>query len=89
VSVLGVTVAGALYDDLPANQRTYRLRSMVCYYGAHYEAFVLLPDTESWVLFDDANVGAIGGWRDVVAKCRAGRIQPSVLFYEAQHAFAY
>jgi len=33
-------------------------------------------------MFDDAVVTKAGGWEEVVAKCEAGRIQPSVLFYE-------
>ena len=59
----------------------YRLRAMVCYYGQHYSAFVLAPETGGWLLFDDASVSRVGGWPDVLVKCQAGRIQPSVLFY--------
>ena len=61
----------------------YGLRSMVCYYGSHYFAFVLSPQLGQWLIFDDASVQSVGTWADVVAKCRLGRIQPSVLFYEA------
>jgi len=61
----------------------YGLRSMVCYYGSHYFAFVLSPQLGQWLIFDDASVQGVGTWTDVVAKCRLGRIQPSVLFYEA------
>jgi len=58
---------------------------MVCYYGAHYQAFVLLPDAGGWALFDDASVSLVGdgSWRAVREKCRLGRIQPSVIFFEA------
>jgi hypothetical protein len=35
-------------------------------------------------MFDDARVTRVGAWADVRCKCEAGRIQPSVLFYEAQ-----
>ena len=35
---------------------TYRLRSMVAYYGAHYFSFVLHPVTHRWTLFDDAHI---------------------------------
>ena len=57
---------------------------MVCYYGEHYQALILLPATESWMLFDDASVSHVGSWADVRRKCQAGRIQPSMLFFE-QH----
>ena len=72
-----------VYGSEEARHR-YRLRSMVCYYGSHYQALVLvpLPGGSSWLLFDDEAVSLIGGWQDVIVKCEAGRIQPSVLFYE-------
>ncbi|BDA44359.1 probable inactive ubiquitin carboxyl-terminal hydrolase 54 at C-terminar half [Coccomyxa sp. Obi] len=60
--------------------RLYRLRSMVCYYGAHYHAFV---HTEGrWIMFDDANTSVVGDWNAVLHKCQLGKIQPSVLFFE-------
>ncbi|KAK9809101.1 hypothetical protein WJX72_009369 [[Myrmecia] bisecta] len=59
----------------------FKLRSMVCYYGAHYHAFVFSAEAGKWLMFDDATINAVGSWRDVVSKCFAGRIQPSVLFY--------
>lgn len=34
--------------------------------------------------FDDASASAIGAWADVRRRCEGGRIQPSVLFYEAE-----
>jgi hypothetical protein len=55
---------------------------MVCYYGAHYQAFVLSPALRKWLIFDDESIGLIGAWDAVKAKCLAGRIQPSVLFFE-------
>ena len=74
---------GELYRGLEPGAHRYRLCSMVAYYGAHYQAFVFVPDLQRWLLFDDAAVSSVGGWGDVVRKCEAGRIQPSVLFYEA------
>ena len=59
----------------------YLIRSMVCYYGQHYMAFVVLNDTQ-WYMFDDANIVHIGSWSDVISKCEAGRVQASVVFYE-------
>ena len=66
-----------------ARAQRYRLRSMVCYYGQHYQALVLVPDAGGWLMFDDTRVSRVGAWADVRRKCEAGRIQPSVLFYEA------
>ena len=54
---------------------------MVCYYGQHYIAFVLMTDG-LWYVFDDAHVLPVGDWNDVISKCELGRIQASVLFYE-------
>lgn len=63
---------------------TYALHGMFCYYGQHYFAFIYRPEEKAWVMFDDATVAPVGPWPSVVAKCRAGRIQPSVLFYQRQ-----
>ncbi len=73
----------AVYRGLHPGQYVYRLRSLVGYYGAHYFAFVLLPELQAWVMFDDTRVSRVGSWADVRRKCEAGRIQPSLLFYEA------
>ena len=70
---------GQIYRAL--GQQLYRLRSMVCFYGAHYHAFV--HTSGRWVMLDDANTAVVGAWEDVVRRCRLGRIQPSVLFFEA------
>ena len=72
-----------LLQGLPHSQHRYRLRSMVCYYGSHYSALVLLPALggERWVLFDDARVSTVGSWADVLQKCEVGRIQPALLFF--------
>ncbi len=73
-----------MYSGLAPGRHAYRLRSIVCYYGAHYFAFVLLPELQAWVMIDDARVTRVGTWADVKRKCELGRIQPSVLFFEAQ-----
>ena len=75
---------GEIYRAVEPGQLLYRLRSLVCYYGAHYQAFVLLPELGRWLMFDDTRVSNIGTWADVRRKCELGRIQPSVLFYEAE-----
>lgn len=75
---------GEIYSGLGLGMHIYKLRSMVCYYGAHYQAFVLSPDLGKWLIFDDESITVIGSWESVKAKCLAGRIQPSVLFYEQQ-----
>lgn len=57
---------------------------MVCYYLRHYSAFVRLPELGGrWVMFDDASASAVGSWAEVRLRCEGGRVQPSVLFYEA------
>ena len=73
---------GEAYCAHEAGQDVYRLRSLVCYYGAHYQAFVLVPDLGRWLMFDDTRVSNVGSWADVCRKCELGRVQPSVLFYE-------
>lgn len=72
-----------MYQGLPRGVYVYRLHSMVCYYGAHYHAFVQGARTGQWLMFDDATIAVAGCWRDVVAKCQLGKIQPSVLFFTA------
>jgi ubiquitin C-terminal hydrolase len=55
----------------------------VCYYGMHYHAFVKQQPGGAWAVYDDSAVIPVGAWPDVRARCAAGRIQPSVLFFEA------
>ena len=69
---------GAIYAGLGEQQ--YRLKSMVCFYGAHYQAFVW--SANRWFTFDDSAVSAVGNWRTVTSKCRLGHIQPAVLLFE-------
>lgn len=74
---------GEVYCGREAGRDLYCLRAMACYYGGHYQAFVLVPSLGRWVMFDDSKVSHVGSWADVRTKCGLGRIQPSVLFYEA------
>ncbi len=71
-----------LYGGVP-QRSLYRLKSMVCYYGRHYSAFVHLPELGRWVTFDDTAASSVGPFSEVRRRCEAGRVQPSVLFYEA------
>ena len=80
----GHCLAGAVYGGLEDSDAVYRLRSMVCYYGAHYQAFVRRPDSAAWQLFDDASVSDVDSWHHVRSKCERGHIQPAVLFFEAE-----
>jgi hypothetical protein len=58
----------------------YKLTGMICYYGRHY--YALLCDNDGpWTMYDDSSVVTVGSWEAVRAKCKAGRIQPNVLFY--------
>lgn len=58
-------------------------RCIVCYFGHHYQAFALNEQVGQWLLFDDATIKLVGGWRQVQAAMKASRLQPSLLFYEA------
>ena len=58
-----------MYRGLPPQQHVYRLRSLVCYYGAHYFAFVRHPELGVWLMFDDTRVTRVGSaWDDVRRK---------------------
>lgn len=60
----------------------YVLKSIICYFGHHYQVYALSEELEQWLLFDDTNIQLIGDWQDVKDKIRYSRLQPSVLFYE-------
>ena len=62
---------------------TYTLRCVVCYCGHHYTVFVLSKELALWLLFDDANITAVGSWTAACRTMLAKRMQPSLLFYEA------
>jgi hypothetical protein len=62
----------------------YSLRALVCYSRSHYCAFAFSDDLGRWLLLDDANVSAVGGWAEVGADVVSRRLQPSLLFYERQ-----
>lgn len=66
----------------PQSNAAYVLRSIICYFGHHYQAYALSEELEQWLLFDDTNIQLIGSWQDVKAMIRNSRLQPSVLFYE-------
>ena len=58
---------------------------MVCYYGQHYMASVMLNDT-LWYMFDDVNVVHIGSVSYVVSKCKADG--PRLQFFSSR-SFAH
>ena len=64
----------------------FQRRCLVAYSGHHYQAYALVEEAGAWLLFDDANIRLVGGWPDVAASMRAGRHQPSLLFYERAEA---
>ncbi len=70
-----------MYLGIEHGAFVYQIHSMVCYYGQHYMAYVLLSDS-LWYMFDDARILQIGQWTDVVTKINLGRNQPSILFFE-------
>lgn len=61
----------------------YTRAGMICYYGKHYVSMFYSAPRRQWVLLDDSRVRWLGGWDDVARRCRAGKLQPVVLFYEA------
>lgn len=65
-----------------ASASRYALKSIICYFGHHYQVYALSEELDQWLLFDDTNIQLIGDWQDVKAKMRCSRLQPSVLFYE-------
>lgn len=60
----------------------YRLRCIVCFYGQHYVTIAYNPKVKQWVQYDDTSVKPVGDFAAVAAKCRAGRFQPHVIFFE-------
>ncbi|GAB4814795.1 hypothetical protein N2152v2_001841 [Parachlorella kessleri] len=74
--------AGGLYVG-DTSGPSYSLRCLMCYHRNHYQAFALSQEAGCWLRFDDDKVAAVGPWPAVVAALVGGRMQPSVLFYEA------
>ena len=66
----------------PQSNAQYTLKSVICYFGHHYQAYAFSEELEQWLLFDDTNIQLIGDWQDVKSMVRRSRLQPSVLFYE-------
>ena len=62
--------------------RVYRLCTMVCFYGGGHYTTMVIKDGQ-WYSFDDSRVIKVGHWHDVIKKCEAGKLQPSVLRFEA------
>jgi len=71
-----------IYDLSEVGRTQYRLRCMVCFYGQHYVLLAYKPRVRQWVQYDDTSVKAIGDWTEVEKRCKAGRFQPNVVFFE-------
>ena len=72
-----------LFKGVPTSSHArFLLKSIICYFGHHYQVYALSEELEQWLLFDDTNIQLIGDWQDVKARIRHSRLQPSVLFYE-------
>ncbi|KAK9841748.1 hypothetical protein WJX81_000543 [Elliptochloris bilobata] len=76
---------GRLFRGVPP-LLPHALRCIICYRGHHYCALALSEELQRWLLFNDANVRLVGGWREVAAYMREERLQPSLLFYERADA---
>lgn len=59
----------------------YELRSIVCYFGHHYLAYVFSEELSLWLMVDDEEVVLAGRWADVCRAIVSRRLQPSLLFY--------
>lgn len=91
-----ITTVDALQDQIdlsnlfrgvsPQSNARYVLKSIICYFGHHYQAYAFSEELEQWLLFDDTNIQLIGDWQDVKHMVRSSRLQPSVLFYERSSA---
>jgi ubiquitin C-terminal hydrolase len=44
-----------LFGGAPSRDK-YRLRSVVCYFGHHYQAFVYSAELSAWLLADDVTI---------------------------------
>ena len=49
-----------VYAGVPRGAQHHCLRSMVCYYGQHYQALVLVPEAGGRLMFDDTRVTRVG-----------------------------
>ena len=66
----------------PHSSARYTLKSIICYFGHHYQAYAFSEELQQWLLFDDTKIELVGDWQDVKSMVRGSRLQPSVLFYE-------
>jgi hypothetical protein len=70
-------------DVFPTGTGVYQLRGIVCFFGRHYISYFYRPLAKKWVCFDDSSHREVGSdWSSVADKVKAGRYQPSVIFYE-------
>ncbi|GAX74273.1 hypothetical protein CEUSTIGMA_g1722.t1 [Chlamydomonas eustigma] len=89
VEALGweVNLAGVFSLQHPCESCDHRssphhLKSVVCYYGHHYQVFVLSEELKLWLVMDDEEAQVVGAWGDVCRTMVSKRLQPSLLFYE-------
>eukprot|EP00775_Hariotina_reticulata_P013475 gene13475-13601_t len=88
VTALGASVELSQVFGGPAAGAPYHLRSVVCYFGHHYQTFVLSEELQQWLLFDDNVIQVVGDWHQVKQTMVGNRLQPSLLFYESADAAA-
>eukprot|EP00879_Flechtneria_rotunda_P016093 GHRR01016834.1.p2 GENE.GHRR01016834.1~~GHRR01016834.1.p2 ORF type:complete len:152 (+),score=43.25 GHRR01016834.1:79-534(+) len=88
VNALGPAVdLSVVFGDIAAGP-SYQLRSVICYFGHHYQAFVLSEELHQWLLFDDHVIKVVGDWQQVKQAMVSSRLQPSLLFYESSEAIS-
>jgi len=71
-----------IFDGFLEKKR-YFLCGLICYYGKHYNAHFKNRNNNEWHVFDDTTVKLVGKqWDSVVTRCRNGRFQPFLIWYE-------
>ncbi len=61
-------------------RQPYNARTLQC----PLQVFARSEEVGLWLLIDDASVQLVGRWGDVLRTMCAKRLQPSLLFYEAE-----
>ena len=55
---------GQVFASTPNGGR-YRIKGIICYYGAHYAAFIWQAVDKAWFVFNDSSVSQVGSLNSV------------------------
>eukprot|EP01026_Neomeris_dumetosa_P007635 TRINITY_DN12368_c0_g1_i7.p1 TRINITY_DN12368_c0_g1~~TRINITY_DN12368_c0_g1_i7.p1 ORF type:complete len:616 (-),score=98.59 TRINITY_DN12368_c0_g1_i7:358-2205(-) len=64
--------------------KQYQISCFVFYYGKHYVAIVRDERSDMWIQLDDEKQSTVGNWGDLVDKCKRGRLQAKLIFFELE-----